>query len=56
MVVIVLDYTTGEVDIHYNVPEGTEQEFVNNKYKQTSVSWMSTKIEKFKINEFHPVD
>ena len=52
MVVIVLDYTTGEVDIHYNVPSGTEQEFILSNYKHTSVSWMSTKVEKFKINEF----
>ena len=56
MVVTVLDYTTGAVDIYYDVQEGTEQEFVLSKYKHTSVSWMSTRTEDFKINEFSPVD
>ena len=57
MVVSILDYTSGQVLIYHNVPEGKEEEFVHERFNDSEVEWMSSKEGDFELVEsYNPVD
>lgn len=42
MIVTVLDYCSGKIEIYNNVPDGKEQEIID-KYEERNISYMVTR-------------